>query len=123
VHVVAYQILVGPIPEGAVVDHVWRNGCRNRHCCNPGHLEAVTQQVNAQRAQEKNVVFCRKWHPRTAENTVMLASGYRRCLTCIQQTRERARERAREKRREAREQREREARVRGEVTLPVGQVA
>ena len=31
-----------PIPDGLQIDHL----CRNRGCCNPEHLEAVTQTEN-----------------------------------------------------------------------------
>ena len=37
-HRLSYTILVGPIPEGYVIDHL----CRNRRCYNPAHLEPVT---------------------------------------------------------------------------------
>jgi hypothetical protein len=41
-HRVAYEALVGPIPEGLDLDHL----CRNRKCCNPAHLEPVTRREN-----------------------------------------------------------------------------
>jgi len=44
-HRVVYLLLVGPIPEGYVLDHT----CRVRGCCNLDHLEPVTVQVNTQR--------------------------------------------------------------------------
>ena len=44
-HRIVYEAKRGPIPPGAVLDHL----CRNRRCCNPDHLEPVTQQVNTVR--------------------------------------------------------------------------
>jgi hypothetical protein len=44
-HRFAYEMLVGPIPEGLELDHL----CRNRGCVNPDHLEPVTRQVNVLR--------------------------------------------------------------------------
>jgi len=44
-HRVAYQLLVGPIPNGFTVDHL----CRVKRCVNPDHLEAVTRQENSSR--------------------------------------------------------------------------
>ena len=49
VHLVTYRHFIGPIPEGHYVDHVWERGCRNRHCCNPEHLEAVPPRENTMR--------------------------------------------------------------------------
>lgn len=45
-HRAEYELAVGPIPAGYEIDHL----CRNRACCEPSHLEAVTPAVNARRA-------------------------------------------------------------------------
>lgn len=44
-HRVAYELLVGPIPEGLTIDHL----CNVKHCVNPAHLEPVTTQENTRR--------------------------------------------------------------------------
>lgn len=44
-HQLAYEVLIGSVPEGLEIDHT----CRNTLCCNPEHLEAVTASVNNQR--------------------------------------------------------------------------
>ena len=41
-HRAMYENFIAPIPDGWVVDHV----CNNRRCCNPDHLQAVTQSEN-----------------------------------------------------------------------------
>ncbi|WP_425061836.1 HNH endonuclease signature motif containing protein [Roseovarius confluentis] len=44
-HRIVFEAYIGPVPEGKEVDHL----CRNRSCCNPDHLEAVTHQENCRR--------------------------------------------------------------------------
>lgn len=46
-HRYAFELLVGPIPEGLTLDHL----CRNKICVNPDHLEPVTLVLNGQRAR------------------------------------------------------------------------
>lgn len=45
VHRIAHEVYVGPIPASLVIDHL----CRNRRCCNPAHLDVVTQGTNVRR--------------------------------------------------------------------------
>lgn len=44
-HRLAWLLTHGEIAEGLVIDHL----CRNRTCCNPAHLEPVTNQTNLRR--------------------------------------------------------------------------
>ena len=44
-HRYAYELLVGEVPDGLVLDHL----CRVRHCVNPAHLEPVTHRTNINR--------------------------------------------------------------------------
>lgn len=37
-HRLTYEYLIGPIPDGLVIDHL----CRNPGCVNPYHMEPVT---------------------------------------------------------------------------------
>lgn len=57
-HRVAYETLVGPIPAGAVIDHL----CRNPSCVNPLHLEPVTDRENLRRGADGNKVKKAKTH-------------------------------------------------------------
>jgi hypothetical protein len=42
VHRWVYEDMVGPLPDGLVIDHL----CINRLCANPYHLDVVTRAVN-----------------------------------------------------------------------------
>jgi hypothetical protein len=85
-HRLAYELLVGPIPDGLQIDHL----CRVRNCVNPEHLEPVTQLENQRRTQpyrNRWVPFepgrtCRKGHPWTRENVLVWVGGKRGCRTC-----------------------------------------
>jgi HNH endonuclease len=44
-HRVAYELIIGPIPEGLELDHL----CRNKSCVRPEHLEPVTKAENIRR--------------------------------------------------------------------------
>jgi hypothetical protein len=77
-HRVMYEILVGPIPEGLHLDHL----CKYTRCCNPAHLEPVTQLVNAQRTEQATKTHCLRGHPLSGENLVINSAGRRVCVTC-----------------------------------------
>lgn len=82
-HRFAYQKFVGAIPDGLCLDHI----CRNRACCNPAHLEPVTQKENTLRGdtfQARNAAktHCPHGHEYTTENTYRYPNGRRRCKTC-----------------------------------------
>lgn len=46
IHRASYELYVGPIADGLTLDHL----CFVRSCCNPAHLEAVTNHENNRRA-------------------------------------------------------------------------
>lgn len=82
-HRVAYQLLVGPIPEGTELDHL----CRVRHCVNPEHVEPVTRKENILRgesptARNARKTHCEHGHAFTPENTIVRPSGWRGCRLC-----------------------------------------
>lgn len=52
-HRFAWELLRGSIPDGYVVDHDNPDfGCHNPACCNPDHLQLVTNMVNIQRRRK-----------------------------------------------------------------------
>jgi hypothetical protein len=80
VHRLAYELTKGPIPDGLVIDHL----CRNRRCCNPDHLEAVTQRENTRRWADA-IKACPSGHPYTDGNRVLKKNGTRICRECHRQ--------------------------------------
>lgn len=82
VHRVGYELLVGPIPGGLVIDHL----CRVHNCWNPAHLEPVTSEENVRRGIGRlhNILktHCPRGHPYDEKNTYITASGGRACKTC-----------------------------------------
>jgi hypothetical protein len=89
---VAYEVFVGPIPEGLELDHL----CRVIRCCNPAHLEPVTHAENMRRRLWKRTTVCLHGHPWVPSNIKVFSDGRRTCLTCRTEW-----ERQREKRRSA----------------------
>lgn len=85
IHRIMYAFFVKPIPRGienrkfGQVDHL----CRNHACCNPEHLELVTQKINVLRgdgitARAAKQINCIHGHP-----LELTKNGKRRwCRTC-----------------------------------------
>lgn len=57
-HRAGYELLVGPVPEGLVLDHL----CRNRGCVNPAHVEPVTTKENIRRGDATSKGWCHRGH-------------------------------------------------------------
>jgi len=76
VHRFAYELAIGPIPEGLEIDHL----CNVRNCCNPLHLEAVTRAENRRRQSERQT-HCKRGHEFTAANTYRWRNA-RHCRAC-----------------------------------------
>lgn len=77
-HRASYEEHRGAIPFGMVLDHL----CRTPSCCNPDHLEAVTQAENLRR-YTRTITKCRHGHELTPENIYRRPDkGTRGCRTC-----------------------------------------
>jgi hypothetical protein len=97
VHRIAYELLVGPIPEGAQVDHTCHNRdlscsggpCLHRRCINPHHLEAVTGRENTLRSTHTTPggnarkSHCAAGHAFDETNTYLRPTGGRACKRCM----------------------------------------
>jgi hypothetical protein len=82
-HRYAYEMLVGPIPDGLVLDHL----CRVRLCCNPAHLEPVTDRENVARGEAPGSPLmrtgvCKRGHEVSGAN-VYTTSGWIECRICL----------------------------------------
>lgn len=97
-HVVAYELTVGPVPEGLELDHRCHdpetcpggNGCPHRRCCNPAHLLPVTRQENVLRSRSVSAINaarerCENDHPLSGENLHIYPDGRRGCRRCARE--------------------------------------
>lgn len=98
-HIIAYERLVGPVPEGLELDHK----CRVRACWNPAHLEPVTTQVNLLRgvgvsAKAAQATQCPYGHPYSGDNLYRYPDGHRGCRACNRDWQQRYRDRPKSER-------------------------
>lgn len=82
-HRVAYELLVGEIPPGMVLDHL----CRNRSCVFFEHLEPVTDRENILRGSGFSARNARKTECPQGHEYRMSKRGKRYCYECYQQQR------------------------------------
>lgn len=75
VHRVAYELLVGPIPEGLELDHQ----CVNPPCLNPAHMAPVTHAENMARTRRST---CKRGHVFTDATVYTKGDGSRECAVC-----------------------------------------
>lgn len=84
VHRAMYQLFIGPVNNKRELDHL----CRNRVCCNPLHLEAVSSWENSIRGNHPLFTVhrerrCLKGHDlNIAENVYKRKDGKLRCRIC-----------------------------------------
>lgn len=95
-HRAAYELLVGPIPDGLHIDHVCHSadesciggsGCPHRRCVNPAHLEPVTPSENVRRSNAGGIAqraktHCPQGHAYCGDNLYIDAQGRRHCRSC-----------------------------------------
>lgn len=78
-HRLAYEIWIGPLCEGLVVDHL----CRVRNCVCPEHLEQITHKENVYRATGASKETCPNGHPRNEFERRTTTKNQLYCLACL----------------------------------------
>jgi hypothetical protein len=88
-HVLVYETLIGPVPDGLELHH----RCQNKKCCNPWHLEPVTRSQHIRiepRGNGRDVrTHCPRGHPydliNTGWNARKKGKPFRYCKECNRQ--------------------------------------
>jgi hypothetical protein len=80
-HRVAYEVFVGPIPDGLTIDHL----CRERSCINVRHMEPVTRGENVLRGIGPAAENARKTTCYKCGGALAVRAGKRQCWPCIKQ--------------------------------------
>src|SRR5229473_5269532 len=77
-HRFAYELFIGAIPEGHDVHHT----CERQRCCNPDHLQALTEIDHYRLHKVKS--HCKHGHEFTPENTYFWINrpGQQMCRQC-----------------------------------------
>ena len=90
-HRFAWELLVGPVPDGMVLDH---KVCNNPPCCNPAHLVVTTNWDNISRSGKSPSIInklkthCKRGHEFTPENTyIPPGKPCRMCKICMTEVR------------------------------------
>lgn len=79
VHRVAYHLSGWIVPEGLTLDHL----CRNRACCNPAHLEPVTNRENILRGNGPSARGARSACCLKCGGPYSFRKTGRVCLACV----------------------------------------
>lgn len=98
-HRLAYELVVGPVPAGLVIDHL----CRVRACVNPAHMRAVTSRENwfepksqVCAAVNSRKTHCKRGHALSGGNLIeRIVSRGTLLRVCRECSRDRSRERQR----------------------------
>ena len=82
-HRLAYQLSVGPIPDGLHLDHL----CKQTDCVNPAHLEPVTPRENSGRTEFARRTHCPQGPPYDEANTYRSPNRptNRQCRICMRE--------------------------------------
>ena len=85
-HRVMFESFRTEIPKELVLDHL----CRVTSCCNPWHVEPVSQAVNIRRSPligktRPLPTHCPEMHPYVGANIYRNAKGHTSCRKCMTQ--------------------------------------
>lgn len=85
-HLVVYEQIVGPVPDGLVLDHTCSRATKSVGACvAPHHLEPVSHRENSFRKSFRyraRIERCKAGHDLRLTSIVIAATGGRVCRTC-----------------------------------------